>query len=420
MKILWVKAGGLVPPDVGGRIRSYHILRELATRHSITFFSFYAEHPDDIHAQLTEIFERVVCIPLRIPVPRRRGEAFHFVRYLLSPLPYSVAKHSRKEVVAALCELLSTESYDIIICDFAVAGGVIPWSMRCPKVLFAHNVEAQIWHRQFRSASNPIWKIVAWCEYKKMLRYERRCVKNADHVFTVSENDRDAFTTVINRKRITVIPTGVDTEYFQPALMAARPYELVFTGAMDWIPNEDAILHFVRQILPLIHREIPQVTLTVAGRLPSRRLLALAKADNRIRITGRVEDIRPYVREASVFVVPMRVGSGTRLKIFEAMAMGKAVVSTSIGAEGLPVTDGQDIVIADTPERFACGVVSLLRQPEQCKSLGLSARSYVEQKHSWKAVADVFEGSLSEVVRAYGDEVNAPAVEPFTQVGVSQ
>jgi glycosyltransferase involved in cell wall biosynthesis len=419
LRILWVKAGGLVPTDVGGRIRSYHILRELARRHSITFFSFYAEHPGDIHAQLTEVFERVVCIPLRIPVPRGRGEAFHFARHVLSPLPYSVAKHSRPEVVAALRMLLSTESYDVIICDFAIAGGVLPWGMRYPKILFAHNVEAQIWHRRFRSASNPIWKMVAWCEYRKMLRYERRCVKNADHVFTVSENDREVFTTFIDRKCITVIPTGVDTEYFQPAAGTGQTDGLVFTGSMDWMPNEDAILYFAREILPLIRREIAQVTLTVAGRLPSRRLLALATADNRIRVTGRVDDIRPYMREGSVFVVPIRVGSGTRLKIFEAMAMGKAVVSTSIGAEGLPVTDGKNILIADTPERFARSVVSLLRQPEQCRSLGLAARWYVEQKHSWKAVTDVFEDSLCRVVREYADRVSIPVVEPVTQVSVS-
>jgi glycosyltransferase involved in cell wall biosynthesis len=261
--------------------------------------------------------------------------------------------------------------------------------------------------------------MVAWGEYRKMLRYERRCVRNADHVFTVSENDRDVFTTFIDRKCISVIPTGVDTEYFQPAAGTGQNDGLVFTGAMDWMPNEDAILYFAREILPLIRKEIPQVTLTVAGRLPSRRLLALAIADNRIRVTGRVDDIRLYMREGSVFVVPIRVGSGTRLKIFEAMAMGKAVVSTSIGAEGLPVTDGENIVIADTPECFACSVVSLLRQPEQRRSLGLSARSYVEQKHSWKAVTDVFEGSLFKVVRDYGDKISIPAAEPVAQVGIS-
>src|SRR4029077_4147334 len=156
MKILWVKAGGLVPPDTGGKIRSYYILLELAKRHSVTFFSFYAEHPGDIHHQLTEFFERVVCIPLRIPIPRSRGEAFHFARYMLSPLPYTVAKHSQPNVKLALSTLLESESYDAIVCDFVVAGGIIPWAHRCPKILFTHNIEAQIWRRHYETAPNSI------------------------------------------------------------------------------------------------------------------------------------------------------------------------------------------------------------------------------------------------------------------------
>ena len=420
MKILWVKAGGLTPPDTGGKIRSYHILRELAKRHSVTFFSFYAEHPGDIHQQLTQFFERVVCIPLRIPIPRSRGEAFHYVRHMFSPLPYSVAKHSQPKVVAALRNLLEAESYDVIVCDFVVAGGVIPWASSCPKVLFTHNIEAQIWLRHFERAPSPIWKGVTWSEYRKMLRYEHFCLQNAQHVLAVSENDKDAFARSIDRNRITVIPTGVDTEYFRPVGGdGEQPHELVFTGAMDWLANVDAILYFARDILPLIRRQIPQVNITVAGRLPSPRLLALAHADQHIRVTGSVDDIRPYIAKASVYVVPIRIGGGTRLKIFEAMAMGKATVSTTIGAEGLPVTDGKEILIADSPESFAHAVVSLLRQPEQRRQLGLSARRLVEQKYSWSIVSDLFDEVLRRVAHEHGNNASISPVVPVAQVGVS-
>lgn len=402
---------------MGGRIRSYCILRKLARRHSVTLFSFYAEHSGDVHAQLARFFERVVCIPLRIPVPRSKGEAFHFARYMWSPLPYSVAKHSQPEVVSALRDLLRESSYDVVISDFVNPGAVIPWDIGCPKIVFTHNAEAQIWHRQFRNASNPIWKVVAWSEYRKMLRYERLCLQRADHVFTVSESDRSTFTKFIDRKHITVIPTGVDTEYFRPSGGSGRPNELVFTGAMDWMPNEDAILYFAGEILPLIRQEVPQVTLTVAGRSPSRRLLALA--DHCIRVTGRVEDIRPYLAEASVFIVPLRVGGGTRLKIFEAMAMGKAVVSTPIGAEGLPVVHGKDIMIADTPRSFARSVVDLLHRPEQRKALGFLARRHVEEQHSWNTVTDVFEDSLHRIVREHRHKVDISAMEPVNEVSLS-
>lgn len=418
MKILWVKAGGLTPPDTGGKIRSYRILRELAKRHSVTFFSFYAEHPGDIHQQLTQFFERVVCIPLRIPIPRSRGEVFHFARHMFSPLPYSVAKHSQPKVVAALRNLLEAESYDVIVCDFVAAGGVIPWASSSPKILFTHNVEAQIWLRHFERAPSPIWKGVTWSEYRKMLRYEHFCLQNAHHVLAVSENDKNAFARSIDTNRITVIPTGVDTEYFRPVGGdGGRPHELVFTGAMDWLANVDAILYFARDILPLIRREIPHITITVAGRLPSPRLLALAHADKQIRVTGSVDDIRPYIGKASVYVVPLRIGGGTRLKIFEAMAMGKAIVSTTIGAEGLPVTDGKEILIADSPESFAHTVVSLLRQPEQRRQLGLSARRLVEQKYSWSIVSDLFDEVLCRVAREHGNNTSLSPAVPVAHVG---
>ena len=421
MKILWVKAGGLVPADSGGRIRSYQILRELAKRHSITFFGFYAEHPDDIHQQLTQVFDRVVCIPLRIPVPRGRGEALNFARHLLSPLPYSVAKHSRPEVVTALRNLLETESFDVLVCDFVFAGAAIPGGISCPKILFTHNVEAQIWRRHIQTTSNPIWKALAWSEYQKMLRYERFCLRSAQHVLTVSEVDQQMFARYIDRNRITVIPTGVDPEYFRPDDNEEQPSELVFTGLMDWIPNVDGMIYFVREVLPLIRKEVPGVTLTVAGRSPSQSLLALANADKHIRVTGRVEDIRPYIARGCVYVVPLRVGSGTRLKIFEAMAMGKAIVSTTIGAEGLPVTNGRDILIADTAESFACAVVGLLRQPQQRKRFGLMARQLVERKYSWSAVSDLFDDVLGRVIREFGGAVRsqmAPTVQfPSSGVG---
>jgi sugar transferase (PEP-CTERM/EpsH1 system associated) len=420
MKILWVKAGGLTPPDTGGKIRSYHILRELASRHAVTFFSFYAEHPGDTHPRLTEVFKRVVCIPLQIPIPRSRGEAFHFARYMFSPLPYTVAKHSQRKVKAALGTLLKSESYDVIVCDFVVAGGIIPWAHPRPKILFTHNIEAQIWRRHFERAPNLLWKGIAWGEYRKMRRYERFCLQKADHVLAVSENDKEEFARSIGRKGISVIPTGVDTDYFCPADGGAEnPEELVFTGAMDWLPNVDAILYFARDILPLIRKKIPSVRITVAGRTPSPRLLALAESDKNIRVTGSVKDIRSFVREASVYVVPLRIGGGTRLKIFEAMAMGKAIVSTTIGAEGLPVTDGKEILIADEPQSFAEAVVSLLNHPERRRQLGSSARGLVECNYKWRSVTDQFEEILSRVVREYGRNSSMSPVEPLEQLRVS-
>ena len=231
-----------------------------------------------------------------------------------------------------------------------------------------------------------------------MSRAERLYAQRADHVLTVSESDRDFFSRLVDPKKVSVVPTGVDVDYFRPST-GEEQGGLVFTGAMDWMPNEDGVFYFVREILPNIRRDVPEVTLSVVGREPSARLKALAEGECGVRVTGRVEDIRPYVHEASVYVVPLRIGGGTRLKIFEAMAMGKAVVSTSIGAEGLPVRHGTNIILADDPKAFAREVVMLLRDPIARAALGRAARELVAQKHSWRAVTAEFEAVLTRLNR---------------------
>lgn len=397
MKILWVKAGGLVPADLGGRIRSYQILKQLARRHQVTLFTFYAEQAGDSHAALKEPFERVECLPLKMPAPRSLAETWRYGRNLFSSVPYTMSKFCRPEVRKRLGRLLEEENYDVIICDFLFAAGVIPWQNPCPKVLFTHNVEAVIWKRHYEVARNPLWKLISWREYRTVERSERWYLNRADQVLTVSEVDRSYFARLIDPSRIAVIPTGVDAEYFQPALIPEQPGLLIFTGAMDWMPNEDGILYFVHEVLPRIRAEFPIVTLRLVGRSPSARVRALAQSVPGVQVTGRVEDIRPFVGEAQVYVVPLRIGGGTRLKIFEAMAMGKAVVSTTVGAEGLPVHHGQDILLADSAQELASGVLTLLRSSTIRRSLGQAARRLVAENYSWERAAARFEEVLTSL-----------------------
>lgn len=398
MKILWVKAGGLVPPDSGGKIRSYNILRELARQHSVTFFSFYAAHQGDLHADLKKVFDRVVCVSLGLPAPKSLAEMLDYGIRLPSSQPYGITKYCRPEVRRRLRALLKDETYDVILCDFMAAAGVIPWDWPTPKVLFTHNVEATIWRRHYEVATNPIWKAISWWEWRKMEAAERRYLRLADRVLTVSETDRDAFASFLDLRKLAVIPTGVDVDYFQPMPVDEIANSLVFTGSMDWLPNEDAIVYFVDAILPLIKQQCPEVSLEVVGRSPSRKLQALAEREKSVRLTGWVEDIRPFVARGAACIVPLRIGGGTRLKIFEAMAMGKAVISTSVGAEGLPVRSGENILLADAPSDFAGSVISLLRDPKQRQRLGAAARALVQESYSWPRVAEGFARTLHDAV----------------------
>jgi sugar transferase (PEP-CTERM/EpsH1 system associated) len=412
MKILWVKAGGLVPPDIGGKIRSYSIVKELAKNHEVTLFNFYASHSDDVHSGLELMFDQVVNLPLPIATNRGLGELASFARNIFSSSPHTVSKYCRPEVKARMRELLASQRFDVIICDFVVAAAAIPWKVDCPRVIFTHNVEALIWKRHFEVSRNPVWKMVSWGEYQKMIHFERCFLNKSDHVLTVSEADKDFFSDFVDRSKMTVISTGVDTNYYRPDNGNEQPNSLVFTGSMDWMPNEDGVLYFLHSILPLVRREIPEVSFTIVGRKPSEKLRAAAASEPGVHVTGTVDDIRPYVREGSVYVVPLRIGSGTRLKIFEAMAMGKPIVSTTLGAEGLPIRDGVDITIADRPEEFSRKVCALLRDPDERRRLGSAARQLVEQHYSWSSVAAEFDDVLRRVVPlSSGREMKLPGGE---------
>jgi len=397
VKILWVKAGGLVPLDSGGKIRSYNILRELARNHAVTFFSFYAAHTNDQHPALKNVFEQVVCTPLSLPAPKSFSEMLGYSRNVFSLKPYNLMKYCRTEARFALDSLLRHSNFDVIVCDFLTPAPIVPWRLSIPKVIFTHNVEAVIWKRHYDVAKNPLWKALSWREWKTMERAERTYLQKAEHVLTVSEGDRNSFLTFLDASKLSVIPTGVDVEYFCPRPGEEIRDSLVFTGSMDWLPNEDGIFHFVEQALPHIREKTPGVSVAVVGRNPSPRLRDLASRVANITLTGWVDDVRPHLARGSVCIVPLRIGGGTRLKIFEAMAMGKAIVSTTIGAEGLPVRDGENIVLGDGPQIFASRTIELLQDSVRRNSIGAAAHKLVSENYSWERIASRFSDILDRV-----------------------
>jgi len=408
LKLLWVKSGSLVPPDTGGKIRSYNLIRELARNHDVTLFTFYAPHPNDKHSELEKFCSRVINAPITLPRTRGFGEAINYARHFFSLRPYTMAKYCKPSVARALRKLVREQDFDAIVCDFLFSADVIPWDWPRPKILFTHNVEEQIWSRHFQVTRNPIWKLVSWREYKTMRAAERHYVNLADHVLAVSEADRNYFSSYADAGKITVIPTGVDVDYFRPSAEPQQNDALVFTGSMDWLPNEDAILYFAESILPLLRRETPEAELRVVGRRPSQRLQKLGEDAPGIVVTGEVRDIRPHVHSSSVYIVPLRIGGGTRIKIFEAMAMGKAVVSTPVGAEGLPVRHNENILLAESPEEFARCVLHLLRNPAERERLGGAARALVEQNYSWRSVAGAFDTVFDQLTAKSGDLIPEP------------
>jgi glycosyltransferase involved in cell wall biosynthesis len=246
--------------------------------------------------------------------------------------------------------------------------------------------------------SNAAKKMYLRWQWLKMQRFEGSVCRRVDRVIAVSEADAETMQQDYRIEKVYPIPTGVDVEFFRPDPHAAtQPNSLVFTGSMDWLPNEDGINYFTSEILPLIRKSIPDVTLTIVGRNPSRKLMDLAQRDSSIVVTGRVDDVRPYMEEAAAYIIPLRIGGGTRLKIYEAMAMEKPAISTTVGAEGLPVRDGIELLLADDPQSFADATVKVLTNPSFAAQLSTNAAQLVRQNFGWDRVAAIM-AELCEAV----------------------
>lgn len=398
MRILWVKIGGLWPATVGGRLRSLHTLKALAQRHRVTVVTTHADDEDPVaQERALDACERVVSIPYRLPKRGSAPWAAALARSWFSRLPLDLWKCRIPALEREVHRLLHDRSqpFDLCVADFLVATPNIPENSPVPVLHFSHNVEHSLWQRLCETEKRPVHRALLELEWRKMRYCEAQVCAQVNLTVAVSDRDRDVLTKLMPSARIRSISTGVDTDYFRPDWSREKPNTLVFTGAMDWYPNEDGILDFVATTLPLIQREVPDVSLTVVGRNPSERLrAACAKAG--VQVTGTVDDVRPYVHDSAVYVVPLRIGGGTRLKIFEALAMGKPVVATTVGAEGLPVVHDQHFVAADSPDATARSVVALLRDRERRRALGAAGRELVEQRHSWQRVALDFEQLCKE------------------------
>jgi glycosyltransferase involved in cell wall biosynthesis len=395
MRILWIKPGGLWPLTAGGRLRSFHIVRELSQRSPVTVLTTHApgDDPGELAAQLPRCEVRSF---LHAP-PKAGSAAFvpSLLRSWTSSLPVDLWRWRVPALRRAAGEALG--AHDVCVADFLTAVPNVPLGGARPVVLFEHNVEHLIWRRLAAIETRPWRRALLEVEWRKMRRAEAAACARVSLTLAVSAEDRERLAETAPGARVAAIPTGVDVEYFHPNGAGERPASLVFVGSMDWYPNEDGVLHFLEAVLPQVRRQAPGTSLTVVGRNPSARVRAAATLAG-VEVTGTVDDVRPYVARSALFVVPLRVGGGTRLKIFEALAQGKAVLSTRIGAEGLPLVPGRHFVQADDPEDFAQAVVSLLRDPARRAELGAAGRELVAQRFSWGQVAREFEQRLEGVM----------------------
>jgi glycosyltransferase involved in cell wall biosynthesis len=387
MKILWVKSDFLHPTNGGGQIRTLETLKRLHRRHEIHFAALDLPQPGVGFRRSSEYCTKAYAVPHSIPrnfAPRFWWQA---AASASTGLPLTVLRYRSRALLRQVEALTRRERFDAIVCDFLASAANIPELGNA--VLFQHNVESMIWKRHTEHAPTPWHRAYCRGQYERMLRYEAEVCHAAKKIVAVSNADAREMQSLYGASRIACVPTGVDIEYFVPPRAIQRTHDLVFLGAMDWRPNVDGIQWFVGKVLPLIRARLSDVSLLVVGRR------GRSQRDSRIHVTGTVDDVRPYLWGSAVSIVPLRIGGGTRLKIYEAMAAKIPVVSTSVGAEGLDVCDGENIAIADSPEAFAERCLALLSDGEARRKQCQAAWEMVSACYSWEVISRKFEQLLA-------------------------
>jgi polysaccharide biosynthesis protein PslH len=398
LRILWVKAGKLLPVDTGGKIRSYNILRQLARAHTVTLLSYYGGQKDsDYEDQILHELPGSETIHTAALDGSALAQSVDYAWRFFRWPPFAVSKFTHREVQRVVSSWLAADSFDVAVCDFLSASLNFPETLTTPSVLFQHNVETALWQRMAATESNPVKRTAYMIEARKMARYEQSALSMFHHIIAVSDHDRRQMLAMEPSCNISVVPTGVDTEKYTVAAPAsADPPKLMFLGSMDWEPNIDAVAYFCREIFPAVRAAFPTAIFQIVGRNPHATVRQLVS--DSVEVTGTVPSVQEYLRDATVVVVPLRVGGGTRLKIFEAMASGKAVVSTSVGAEGLAVQSGRDLILADDARSFAEAIVLLLRDGKLRRQYEEAAARLAAQ-FDWSNIAHQFADVLQNACR---------------------
>jgi glycosyltransferase involved in cell wall biosynthesis len=402
MNILFLSTWYPYPPDNGSKLRVYHLLRALSEAHAVTLASFAfdtarPDEPSDLRAWCQDV--RVVALN---PFAANRAST---LRTFLSPGP--VTSRSIPAMSHLVAHNLRSGTFDAIIASTETTA---VYSVQTRKVLQGtarilelHNSLTRWMKGRYTEQGRSLQRLRCWASWQKTRRYEARLFGRFDLVTMVSEQDRRVCLTDLPGYQggVEVVSNGVDCDYNLGGLTRSQPDTMVFNGSLTYSANYDAMQWFLAEIYPRIRARIPSASLVITGSTKGVSTAGLA-LDPSVRLTGYVEDVRLPVAEAAACVTPIRQGGGTRLKILEAMALGTPVVATSKAAEGLDVTDGEHLLLADSPESFARHTIELLGNPGLRSRLAGQARRLVEEHYDWQAIGARFVDLVETTVREKG------------------
>lgn len=384
MRLLFLTPYLPSPPQSGGPRRLHGLMSGLAQSHDVAVLALVDPAKDQTAAvrATREYCGTVLTVPNnRYGLTARQKRALQLVS-LASPWSFERLVHHRPAFQAALDALVARERFDVITAEFAqLASYRLPHGPRL--VLDEHNIEYDVLRRTATADRRLDRKVYNAINYRKLRREEHAAWRRFTGCLTTSARDEAFVRRECPDLPTAVIPNAVDTSAFRPAEAAPEPGTILFFGAINYYPNTDAVRYFLDEILPLIRQRQPGVRVWIVGQSPPEAITSRASAD--VIVTGLVDDVRPYLARASVVIAPLRIGGGTRLKIVEALAMGKAIVSTTLGAEGLAITGERELLLADTAQDFARQVCRVLDDGALARRLGAAARQAAEARYSWDA-----------------------------------
>ena len=389
MNVLWLRAEYPIPLDSGSKKRTYNLLEQCVSDASVVYVGFTSDERHIKIPALADFVEREMVV-FR-PRERKEGLGFYLRVFsnLGSPQPYFMKRNTDARIKNLLREQFRENKFDLLVCDGLDMAANVDFSLPAPKILMTHGLETTLWQQRYETAHGQMQRAYFNYEAKRMAAYEAELCNKFDLILAVSQRDKGRLESEFRvRVPIEVVETGVDCSYFTPnPEIPPVPHRLVFTGSIDLLSNIDGLLWFAAEVYPAVKKQYPDVTLDIIGPDPASEIRALAQKDESVRVTGWVEDVRPFLAAAQVFIVPLRAPGGTRVKIYEAMGMKTAVVSTTYGAEGLSLVHGVNLLIADTAREFADAVIELLKNDEKRQSLAENGWRMVNENYDWAAMA---------------------------------
>lgn len=394
MNVLHLMPYSPIPPHFGGALRVYHLLQGLVRSHEVTVVSYGT--PEDAR-RLTDEFggrlKDVYMLPRPWPARHRRIGQFRALWTSHSFFSDLLRSDAMQRTISTL---LDRSEFDVVQSEFYMMG-LFRLNTAAVTILDSHNVEYDNFRRMWLNARSPLRRLHYYLEYQRVFAEEIEVSRKHDAILITSARDRAILDEHVPQVPKFVIPNGVDTAYFQPSPDTPEPYSLVFTGMMAYVPNYDGMLYFLDEIFPLIQKVVPEAKVYIVGKRPPKELIR--RASDRVIVTGYVDDVRPFIRRASVYVVPLRMGSGTRLKVLEAMAMKKPIVTTTIGCEGIDVVHGESALIADDPQAFAHAVIELLHRADLRQTLTRNGYDLVRSAYEWSIIGEQVETVYQTLVR---------------------